>query len=152
MGGQDDSGRQPPIPLNPTADSLIGPQSGGPQRLNCKTLQIPVDAKPFLIGKGGKVINEIRGKTQSYIQINNAGPGDKFCTVMITGNVEKVEELINEQLSGWGVSPNKPQPDEKILETVRKLAPSAGIVKPLPSNVAPPVQMSTASIWNWNRM
>lgn len=115
--------------------------------MNCKTIQIPVDAKPWLIGKGGKTINEIRAKSQSMVQINNQGPGDKTVTVMITGNVEMVEKLINEHLGEWfapqaGVA----QPNEAVLAQAAQIR--TGAVRPM--QVAPPVQLSAASIWNWN--
>jgi len=116
--------------------------------LNCKTIQIPVDAKPWLIGKGGKTINDIRAKTQSMIQINNNGPGDKTVTVMITGNVEMVEKLIKEHLGEYfgGPTTSTPQPNEAVMQQVQQIR--TGLVKPM--QIAPPVQLSAASIWNWN--
>lgn len=103
-----------------------------------------MDAKPYLIGKQGSVINEIRAKTQSMIQINNNGPGDKTVTVMITGNVDMVEKLIHEHLDGWFTpSSNAPKPNEAVLEQIR-------VGKVAPTMLAPPVQLSAANIWNWN--
>jgi hypothetical protein len=107
-----------------------------------------VAAKPWLIGTGGKTINEIRAKSQSMIQINNNGPGDKNVTVMITGNVDMVEKLIHEHLGDWFTpSPSLMKPNEQIIQQGLAAIRSGGLP---PSQLAPPAQLSAASIWNWN--
>merc|ERR1712226_546498 len=91
--------------------------SGGvavrPSRLNCKTIQIPTHLRGSIIGTGGSVINKIRAETQSYIQVNTCAPDAPFVSVMITGNVEKVEEMINKKIrevevdEAWRKKPKK---------------------------------------------
>jgi hypothetical protein len=157
--------------------------SGGvtvqPQRLNCKTIQIPTHLRGAVIGTGGAVINKIRAETQSYIQVNNPAPGDPFVSVMITGNVDKVEQLINlkikevENDEAWRKNPKKTwvdpsapknswlmqqlqaegcAPDRASLLLQASSTPGAGIAAPSqPAPIGGSAATLAAMMANWNR-